>query len=54
MGNVEWKKCKILVSLIGTEEDINRRKILAIEAHKTLNSIFIRDENLNLDQIKNL
>ena len=40
MGNVAWKTCKILESLIGTEEDINRRKTLAIEAYKTLNSIF--------------
>ena len=39
MRNGEWKKCKILGSLIGTEEDINRKKILAIEAYKTLNSI---------------
>ena len=26
IGGEEWKKCKILGSLIGTEEDINKRR----------------------------
>ena len=39
-GNEAWKECKILGSLLDTEKDINRRKILAIDAYKTLNSIF--------------
>ena len=39
-GNEKWKKCKLLESLLDTEKDINRRKILAIDAFKTLNKIF--------------
>ena len=38
-GNEKWKKCKLLGSLLDTEKDINRRKILAIDAFKTLNKI---------------
>ena len=39
-GNEKWKKCKLLGSLLDTEKDINRRKILAMDAFKTLNNIF--------------
>ena len=39
-GNEEWKECKVLGSLLDTDNDINRRKTLAIEAYRTLNSIF--------------
>ena len=39
-GNEKWKKCKLLGSLLDTEKDINRRKILAIDAFKTLNKNF--------------
>ena len=39
-GNEKWKKCKLLGSLLDTQKDINRRKILAIDAFKTLNKIF--------------
>jgi len=35
-----WKKCKYLGTLLGTEEDINRRKGLAIAAYNKLNHIF--------------
>ena len=35
--NEKWKKCKLLGSLLDTEKDINRRKIIAIDAFKTLN-----------------
>ena len=38
--NEKWKKCKLLGSLLDTEKDINRRKILPIDAFKTLNTIF--------------
>ena len=31
-GSEEWKKCKYLGSLLGTEEDIKRRKSLAMDA----------------------
>ena len=39
-GNEKSKNCKLLGSLLDTEKDINRRKILAIDAFKTLNTIF--------------
>ena len=39
-GNDKWKKCKFLGSLLDTEKDINRRKILVIDAFKTLNNFF--------------
>ena len=44
-GNEAWEDCKVLGSLLGTEKDINRRKILAIDAYKTLNSIFSSKKN---------
>ena len=31
-GNEKWKKCKLLGNLLDTEKNINRRKILAIDA----------------------
>ena len=34
-GNEAWKECKILGSLLDTEKDINRGKMLAIDAYKT-------------------
>ncbi len=36
----QWKSCKILGSLLDTEKDINRRKILTIDAYKKLQNIF--------------
>ena len=33
-GIETWKECKVLGSLLGTEKDFNRRKILAIDALK--------------------
>ena len=44
-GNEAWKECKVLGSLLGTEKDINRRKILPIDPYKTLNSIFSSKKN---------
>ena len=35
--NEKWNKCKLLGSLLDTEKDINRRKILATDAFQTLN-----------------
>ena len=39
-GDDNWKKCKYLGSLLDTEADINRRKILAIDAYTKLKHIF--------------
>ena len=36
----EWKKCKILGSLIDTISDINRRKALTVNAYTKFNNIF--------------
>ena len=39
-GDEKWKKWKLLGSLLDSENDINSRKILAIDAFKTVNNIF--------------
>ena len=38
-GDSKWKSCKYLGSLLGTEEDIKRRKGLAHDSYKTLEKI---------------
>ena len=38
--NHQWKKCKLLVTLLDTEEDIKKRKILAINAANNLRRFF--------------
>ena len=35
----EWKKCKYLGSMLGTEEDINRRRSLLLDDFKTMENI---------------
>ena len=44
-GDCAWKSCKLLGSLLDTEKDINRRKILAIDAYKTLSKILNGHKN---------
>ena len=39
-GDSTWKKCKYLGSLIDTEADYNRRKILALEVERKLKNIW--------------
>lgn len=39
-GNEDWKTCKYMGSILGTEEDIKRRQILANSAYANLKSIF--------------
>ena len=51
-GNEKWKKCKLLGSLLDTENDINRRQILAIDAFKTLNRKFDSKEISNAVKIR--
>ena len=41
-----WKRCKYLRSLLGTEEDIKRRKGLVIETFNTLEYMF-KSKNLS-------
>ena len=38
--NHQWKKCKLLETLLNSEEDIKRRKILAINAANNLRRFF--------------
>ena len=40
----EWKKCKLLGSLLDTQEDIKRRKSLAITTANSLNHLFSNDK----------
>ena len=47
-GNEDWKKCKYLGSMLDTENDINRRKILAINAEKQLKHV-LNNRKINLD-----
>ena len=42
--NHQWKKCKLLGTLLGTEEDINREKILAINNANNLRRFFENDK----------
>ena len=53
-GNEKWKKCKLLGSLLDTEKDINRRKILAIDAFKTLNKKIYSRKISNAVKIRTL
>ena len=46
-GDTEWKKCKYVGSLSGTNEDINRRTSLAHRDFNCLHSIF-KNKTLNL------
>ena len=35
-----WRDCKLLASLLDTQNDIKRRKVLAINAANKLNNLF--------------
>ena len=39
-GDENWKKCKLLGTLLDTEEDIKRRKVLAMNAITSMKDIF--------------
>jgi hypothetical protein len=48
-GDEEWKKCKYLGSLLDTEEDIKRRRMLTNDAYNKLKPIFTnRNVSLNM------
>ena len=42
-GEETWMKCKLLGSLLGTEEDVKRRKLLAMNVVKSMKEIFFGD-----------
>ncbi len=39
-NNPDWKKCILVGSLLGTKQDIERRKMLVINSMKNLSNIF--------------
>ena len=45
-GETDWKKCKLLGSLLDTNSDIQRRKSLAIGAANSMHTIFNRKMSL--------
>ena len=47
-GDEAWKKCKLLGTLLDTEEDIKRRKILAINTVNTMQDIFFGDVSMEI------
>ena len=51
-GNEKWKKCT--GRLLDTEKGINRRQILAMDAFKTLNTIFDSRKISNAVKIRTL
>ena len=55
-GNDKWKTCKLVGSIIDTENDIKRRKSLSMAALKKLRHIFCskRDRNRNENKINEL
>ena len=42
-GEETWKKCKLLGTLLDTEEDVKRRKVLTIKVVYSKKEIFFRD-----------
>ena len=42
LGNQDWRQCKYIGSLLGTEEDIDRRKKLTNFAYQSIRNIFNR------------
>ena len=42
-GEETWKKCKVLETLLDTEEDVKRRKILAVNVVNSMKEIFFGD-----------
>ena len=51
--NNDWKKCKLLGSLLDTEQDMQRRKSLAINAANNLN-VFFKNDRLTIATKMNL
>ena len=47
-GEITWRKCKLLGSLLGTEEDIKRRKGLAIAAIRSKRDVFYSNMDIVL------
>ena len=47
-GDGKWRKCKLLGSLLGTKEDIARRKGLAIAAIKEKSDVFYSSLDISM------
>ena len=42
-GEETWKKCKLLGTLLDTQDDVKRRKVLAMNVVNSMKEIFFRD-----------
>ena len=47
-GEETWKKCKLFETLLDTEEDIKRRKILAMNVMNLMKEIFFEDMSIEV------
>ena len=47
-GEETWKKCKLLGTLLDTEEDVKWRKVLAMNVVNLMKEIFVRDITIEL------
>ena len=47
-GEETWKKCKLLGKLLDTEEDVNRRKVLAMNVVNSMKEIFFGDISIKV------
>ena len=47
-GEETWKKCKLLGMLLDTEEDVKRRKVLAMNVVNSMKEIFFRDISIEV------
>ena len=47
-GIETWKKCKLLGTLLDTEEDVKRRKVLAMNVVNSMKEIFFGDISIEV------
>ena len=47
-GEETWKKCKLLGTLLDTEEDITRRKVITMNVVNLMKEIFFEDKSIEV------
>ena len=47
-GEETWKKCKLLGTLLDTQDDVKRRKVLAMNVVNSMKEIFFRDRSIEV------
>ena len=47
-GEETWKKCKLLGTLLDTEEDITRRKVITMNVVTLMKEIFFEDKSIEV------